>query len=252
MGESHYYDNMTFSRILKRTATIKRPSDGEDVSYNNSSVIYRYDHTWTPLAPEGSDYWKTIDNSYVTLKNQILSISGEPITVGYGKNVDVSVNIHENGKNTYNTTDITISGVPFLGNQSVQTINSETMEVLDLFEYIITGYTITTTSLDPNIDYTVMYNDWDNTYVTIFPAVFKQFSYDDAIGQWYISDPLSDPPILCSDPVPIYGYSRIHAYSYPETNVNNIVTDRYNGYDPATQKMIPNMISDKIELPQLP
>ena len=73
MGESHYYDNMTFSRILKRTGTIKRPSDGEDVSHSNSSVIYRYDHTWTPLAPEDSDYWKTIDNSYVTLKNQILS-----------------------------------------------------------------------------------------------------------------------------------------------------------------------------------
>ena len=253
MGESKYYDNMTFSRILKRQSTIKRPSDGEDVSYNSSSIIYKYDPTWTPLTTSVNDYRNLYeaDSTFFSLKNQILSISGEPITVGYGKNVDVSLNNYIDGKDTYNTTDIDLSGVPFLGNYSTQQIEGVSVEVLDLFEYNIKSYIISTTNLDPKADYTVSYSDWFNAYATIPPAEFKLFSYDDSTTQWYISDPLSDPRTICSAPVPIYEYSRIHAYSYPETNVNNIVSDRM-VLNSITKEMIPNMISEKIVLSSLP
>ena len=257
MGDSHYYDNMTFSRILKRQSTIKRPSDGEDVSYNSSSIIYKYDPTWTPLTSSVSDYRNLYeaDSTFFSLKNQILSISGEPITVGYGKNVDVSLNKYIDGKKTYNTTDVDLSGVPFLGNYSTQQIEGVSAEVLDLFEYKIKSYTISTTNLNPNIVYENLYtNQSFSVYshtIQVPPYTTTQFSYDDSTNEWYISNPLSDPRTICSAPVPTYGYSRIYAYTYPETNVNNIVSDMM-VWNSNLGKMIPNMISEKIALPSLP
>ena len=170
MGDSHYYDNFTFSHILKRTILVdSKTNPGVDISLNSSSIIYTYDPSATPIAR--SFIYDYADISYIRFNNQILSISGEEITQAIGKNVDVSLNQFVDGKNTYETTDVDLSGVPFLGNYSTQQIEEGvSAEVLDLFEYKPTSYTISTTNLDPNIPYTVTYNIFNTTYATTPPA----------------------------------------------------------------------------------
>lgn len=253
MSGSQYYDDLSYSRILKGISTVKRLSDSADISYNHSSIIYTYDPDWTPIARVGSEYYNVIDVTYRTLKNQLLSISGELITTGHGKNVDVSLNIYNDGEVTQDVSNVNISGISFIGNYSNQTINGEPMNVLDLFKYSFLGYTITTTNLEPNIEYLTKYDDLTNSYsytLQVSPYSTTYFSYDDISGVWYISNPLSDPRTLCSDPIEQYGLSRQELYSYPNINVNNILSER-TSYDTITYTFTPNIITEKIDLPSL-
>ena len=69
MGEEggHYYNNYTFTTILK------------DVS-GSTSIIYKYEENYTPLASGDSIYHTTTDLSNIRFHNQIMGISGEIIT----------------------------------------------------------------------------------------------------------------------------------------------------------------------------
>lgn len=225
MDESHYYDDISYNSILKGISTVKRVSDNADVSYHHSSIIYTYDPDWTPLAPSGSEYHNNdIDSTYRRLKNQIVGISGELITTGYGKDVDVSLNIYLNGIDTYNTSDVDISGVPFIGNYSTIIHGGDSMNVLDLFTYKISYYVMTNIS-DPDISYNVeLYGD---KYNTIYPAEFKQFSYDADNNEYYMSEPESTPRTVYRRSIGEYQYDRQKTYTYPSKNVNNTYTERY-------------------------
>lgn len=246
---SHYFDNETFSHILKRTILVdSKQNPGVDISLNISSIIYRYDPSATPIAH--SFIYDYTDISYIRFNNQIFSISGEEITQAIGKNVDVSLNIFVDGKYTSEISSVDISNVPFVGNYSLQTIsNTSNIPVLDLFQYKPTSYTISTTNLNPNINYTVTYNSFNTTYATIHPSEYIEFAYDTINKYWYIS-PETDPVTICSDPVPIYGYTRLQSYTYPDTNVNNIFSNRMiSSGEPPNMVFSINNISDKVILP---
>jgi len=251
MSNSQYYDQSTFSKILKGNHIVKRISDGEDISYSTSSIIYMYDPDWTPLLDKNDPYWIIPTNNMDErlLKNRIMSISGEIITTATGKNVDVSLNLYDiNGNYAVQEISKDISGVPFIGNYSIQYIHDTSMSVLDLFTYKPIGYTSTTTNITPNITYQLTYNDFLKAYMSIPPSDFLKISYDDAIGNWYISDPLSDPLVIVSEPTTVYGYTRLSEYTYPTSNVNNIFTNR-SYYDNDLDVMIINDITSKISIP---
>lgn len=250
MGDSHYFDNETFSHILKRTILVdSKTNPGVDISLNSSSIIYTYDPSTTPTAVSFTyDY---TDISYIRFNNQIFSISGQEITQTIGKNVDVSLNQFVDGKYTSNISIMDISNVPFVGNYSLQTISgTPNIPVLDLFEYKPTSYTISTTNLDPNITYTVTYNSFTASYATNPPSDYIEFVYDTINKYWYIS-PETDPVTICSDPVPIYRYTRLQTYTYPDTNVNNIFSNRMisSGEYPNMVFSI-NNIAEKVKLPE--
>ena len=120
MGEqmNHYYDNSgyEFSHLLR------------DIC-GQTSIIYRYDPKWTPLVNKTDEYWTTEDISKIRFHGQIFavsSISGEPhyTTHAKGKSgTDVSLNTYSNGSmNQDDISSVNISGVPFMGNYSLQTI----------------------------------------------------------------------------------------------------------------------------------
>lgn len=247
---SHYFDNMTFSHILKRSILVdSKKNPGVDISLNSSSIVYRYDPSATPIALSFTyDY---TDISYIRFNNQIFSISGEEITQAIGKNVDVSLNIFVDGNYTSDISIVDISNVPFVGNYSLQTVSgTPNIPVLDLFQYKPTSYTISTTNLNPNINYTVNYNSFNNTYATNPPSDYIEFAYDKINKYWYISNPVSDPVTICSDPVPIYGYTRLQTYTYPDTNVNNIFSNRMiSSGEPPDMVFSINNIADKVILP---
>ena len=226
-----YYDSYKFTPFLK------------DAS--GTSIIYRYDENYTPLASVGSSYHTTEDISNIRFHNQIMGISGDIITHAIGKNIDVSLNIYTStGEHTGDISMVDISGVPFIGYHSTKTINGVSdVKVFDLFQYKATTYTFTPKD-SANTIYKEAVKISDTEYDDHNHMV--KFTYqDDSIWEASTGDSSSE---LYFNPVPNYSYNRIESYKYPTTNVNNVVTSR--GESDATDwKPDPNKILTELVLP---
>jgi hypothetical protein len=212
MAESHYYDNDTFTPNLK------------DIS-GNSSIMYLYDPSYTPLAGASADYHTNTDLSYVLFHNQILSISDEIVTRGVGKITDASYEKFD-GVNEFKNYSFDISGMPFLGNYSVQ----EQTAVFDLFTYKKYEY-YKAVPIDSNG--TTYYLDKldDTTYSTydVDLNIPIEIKYENNEWVLYNNSVLVDPLTKYNEPDTLYKYyTRIQNYVYPDSsgNVNNIVANR--------------------------
>jgi|TARA_R110002073_G_scaffold196129_1_gene355194 hypothetical protein len=246
MGESgHYYDNngYEFSHLLR------------DIS-GQTSIIYRYDPDWTGLANKDDEYWTTEDISKSRFHGQIFSISnisGETqyITHAIGKNIDVSLNTYSNGSmNQDDISSVNISGVPFMGNYSLQTIEgNEDVKVLDLFEYIADTYTFvpidtsnktyTNARRNSDIEYEDTYAFDDLVKIKFINDKWEKYTSTDFVNYTATS-------IYYHSPTPNYGYGRIYDYNYSDINVNSILTSRGTVYGD------PKDIATDIILPTLP
>jgi hypothetical protein len=233
MPESHYYDNDTFTTFLK------------DIS-GNTSIIYKYDASYSPLAAAGTDYHTNTDLSYVQFNNQIFSIADDIITHGIGKITDISYSTGFMESLKYFPFDI--SGVSFIGNYSEQggvygTNDASMTAVFDLFQYIQNGYTLTPinsgityngASLDTHQllpTYQIWSSDVNGDYQN--DIIYKSDNIVDIIlyklnasHEWEVVS--IDENLNYNEPVKYYEYSRIHSYDYPDLsgNINNIVINR--------------------------
>jgi hypothetical protein len=230
MGEEagHYYDNSgyEFSHILK------------DVS-GQTSIVYRYYDNWSPLVNKTDEYWTTEDISKSRFHGQIFaisSISRETQYISYSKgkpDVDVSLNkyINESWK-TIDISAINISGIPFIGNYSSQTIEgNENTPIMDLFEYKPSSYVIHSLAENNDESHEVIYNKYLNVYDTLnlVPVDNQYWSFSQLSGteNYYISAPSGYESVLYSKPVAKYdGYTRISEYTSPSYNVNNVLASR--------------------------
>ena len=222
----HYFDSKTFTTLLK------------DIS-GNTSIIYRYDENYTPLNSNSSIYHTTTDISYIRFHNQIMGISGETITHAIGKNIDVSLNIYTSNGSPPDISSVNISGIPFIGYYSNETINGVTdVNVFDLFQYKATTYTFVPND-SANPTYTEVFKMSDIEYIS-FPT---KFTYqNDSTWEAYEMDGTLIG--LYFNPVPNYSYNRIESYKYPTRNVNNVVTSRGdygNPKDIATELVLPTL-----------
>ena len=220
MPESHYYDSDTFTPFLK------------DIS-GNTSIIYKYDASYSPLAEAGTDYHTITDSSYVQFHNQIFSISTNDTVITHvvGKDEDASYKMYTQiGEISGN--DINISGVPFIGNYSKQTVEgTPNIKVLDLFEYVTDGYSISPINSG---DTYVAYKDTSDVYSTSGYPIYIEITYTSTNIVNIIEKDWTDENyantigtnLSYNEPVTNYKYRRIHDYTYPATNVNNIVSDR--------------------------
>ena len=245
MGEEggHYYDNYTFTTILK------------DVS-GSTSIIYKYEENYTPLASGDSIYHTTTDLSNIRFHNQIMGISGEIITHTKGKNVDVLLNEYINGENTSEEVSTNISNYPFIGNYSIQTIQDVPgVKVFDLFKYSPNNYKFVPIDGN-NTTYTGVYKMSNTVYEYYSPGGDSvQLVYTD--DKWILSeqngtDPDTFMPIFVSTnkfylpPIGVdYKYGQIYNYTYPETNINNGIMNK-GGYGN------PSDIAVELVLPTLP
>jgi hypothetical protein len=231
----HYFDSKTFTTLLK------------DIS-GNTSIIYRYDENYTPLNSNSSIYHTTTDISYIRFHNQIMGISGETITHAIGKNIDVSLNIYTSNGSPPDISSVNISGNPFIGYYSNETINgTHDVKVFDLFQYDPNTFTFTPKD-SANPTYTEAVKTFDTEYDD-FNLFVKFTSQDDST--WEASE-FGSVIGLYFNPVPnSYSYNRIESYKYPTINVNNLVTSR--GESEATEWMPdPNKIPNELVLPTLP
>jgi hypothetical protein len=235
MGDP-YYDSYKFTPFLK------------DAS-GGTSIIYRYDENYTPLASVGSSYHTIEDISYIRFHNQIMGISGDTITHAIGKNIDVSLNIYTStGEYTEDTSTVDISGIPFIGYHSTKTINGVSdVKVFDLFQYEPSTFTFTPKDSTHPI-YTEAVKTSDTEYDD-FNLFVKFTSQDDST--WEASE-FGSVIGLYFNPVPnSYSYNRIESYKYPTINVNNVVTSR--GESEASEwKPIKDKIPNELVLPTLP
>ena len=231
MAESHYYDNDTFIPILK------------DIS-GNSSIMYLYDPSYTPLAAASADYHTNTDLSYVLFHNQIFSISDEIVTRGVGKITEASYlkfdGVDEFRLPQFKNYSFDISGIPFLGNYSEQ----EGIEVFDLFTYKKYEY-YKAVPKDQNGTIYYLTKQDDNTYFTYDENrnIEIQIIYENDEWVLYNNSVLADPITLYNPPETLYKYyTRIENYVYPDSsgNVNNIVTNR--GDSEGNPKQITNEI----------
>ena len=224
MAKSHYYDNDTFTPNLK------------DIS-GNSSIMYLYDPSYTPLAGASADYHKNTDLSYVLFHNQIFSISDEIVTRGVGKITDASYGVNDGydelgmlqSKNYY----FDISGMPFLGNYSVQ----EQTAVFDLFTYNKHDEYYKAVPIDSHGTTYYLDKHEDTTYSTYDEGLgMIEIKYENNEWVLYINFQV-DPLTKYNQPETLYKYyTRINSYNYPSDssgNVNNIVVNRgYSGENP--------------------
>lgn len=246
MGESgHYYDNngYEFSHLLR------------DIS-GQTSNIYRYDPDWTGLANKDDEYWTTEDISKSRFHGQIFSISsisGETqyITHAIGKNIDISLNTYSNGSMNYDDiSSVNISGVPFMGNYSLQTIEGNTnVKVMDLFEYTIANYTFVPIDTS-NKTYTNAHRSSDIEYedTSAFDDLVKMIFTNDKWEKYTSTDFVNytATSIYYHSPTPNYSYRRIYDYTYPDINVNSVLTSRGSSYGNAKN------LADEIILPTVP
>lgn len=223
-----YYDSYKFTPFLK------------DAS-GGTSIIYRYDENYTPLASVGSSYHTIEDISYIRFHNQIMGISGDTITHAIGKK-DVSLNIYTStGEYTEDISTVDISGIPFIGYYSSENIQGTSdVKVFDLFQYDPSTY-YTFTPKDPaNTTYTEAVKTSDTEYDDF--NLFVKFTYqDDSI--WEASN-FGTHIGLYSNPT-ANSYNRIESYKYPTINVNNVVTSRGTDYNN------PKNITTELVLPTL-
>lgn len=229
MGDP-YYDSYKFTPFLK------------DAS-GGTSIIYRYDENYTPLASVGSSYHAiTTDISYIRFHNQIMGISGDIITHAIGKK-DVSLNIYTStGEYTEDISTVDISGVPFIGYYSSENIQGTSdVKVFDLFQYEPSTYTFTPKD-STNTTYTHAVKTSDTEYDDFNHMV--KFTYqDDSI--WEASTGDSSIGLYSNPTANSYSYNRIESYKYPTINVNNVVTSRGTDYNN------PKNITTELVLPTL-
>jgi len=243
MGESHYYDDKTFTTVLK------------DIS-GNTSIIYRYDEDHTYLASKTSIYHTTTDISYIRFHNQIMGISGETITHAIGKDIpDVSLNIYTStGSYTPDISMVNISGIPFIGYYSSENIQGTSdVNVFDLFQYGPQSYVFvpknegeTTYTGGYKISNTLYENASSNVQLVYTTGHWELYNISDELGNNEPSGLYYLPPIGVD-----YKYSRVESYNYPTTNVNNLVTSRGES-ESSDGKPVPNKIPTELVLPELP
>jgi hypothetical protein len=250
MTESHYYDNDTFTPNLK------------DIS-GNTSIIYLYDPSYTPLALSTEDFYTNTDPSYVQFNNQIFSISDEIVTRGIGKITDASITTFVPELNADISFNWNILGVPFIGNYSEQggifgTDDATMTRVFDLFEYKQNGYTISpihsgTTFYGAQAHFenegeyiiygnpstTIVYTGTNKVTITQKGDIYGNGGYE----------VITTTDLDYNAPSKYYEFSRIHSYDYPQTltsptlgNVNLILTDR------GSEHKNPKQITDEITI----
>ena len=238
MGGSHYYDDKTFTTVLK------------DIS-GNTSIIYRYDEDYTYLASNTSIYHTTTDISNIRFHNQIMGISGETITHAIGKDIpDVSLNKYtSNGGYTGDISMVDITGIPFIGYYSNEIIqDTPDVKVFDLFQYKAKTYTFVPLELD-NETYTQAQHLSDTEYEDFTYGV--KFKYVSDTWEKYSVDNVASGTFY-SPPTPTnYSYNRIESYKYPTINVNNVVTNRGES-ESSEWKPIKDKIPTELVLPTLP
>ena len=230
MGDP-YYDSYKFTPFLK------------DAS--GTSIIYRYDENYTPLASVGSSYHAiTIEDiSYIRFHNQIMGISGDIITHAIGKK-DVSLNIYTStGEYTGDISMVDISGVPFIGYHSSETINGvQGVNVFDLFQYEPSTYTFTPKdSTKPT--YTEAVKTSDTEYEDF--SMMVKFTSQDHDSTWEATEFDTHIGLYFNPQANNYSYNRIESYKYPTINVNNVVTSRGTDYNN------PKNITTELVLPTL-
>ena len=235
-----YYDDKTFTTFLK------------DIS-GNKSIIYKYDEDYTPLTSNSSIYHTTTDISYIRFHNQIMGISGETITHAIGKNDTVmSLNKYTStGEYTEESLSVDISGTPFIGYYSNETIHGVSdVKVFDLFKYIEDGYLITpinegeTYIVQASFGIENSYIRYGNPKVVI---VYKDNTSTNGVTITLTGDvTVTTENLDYNQPKPYYSYKRIESYTYPTTNVNNVVTSRGTDYNN------PKNIATELVLPTLP
>jgi hypothetical protein len=147
------------------------------------------------------------------------------------------------GEYTGEISMVDISGTPFIGYYSNETINGVTdVKVFDLFQYEPSTYTFM--PKDPaNPTYTEAVKTSKTEYDDF--SMMVKFTYQDD-STWEASD--FDIPIG-SYHIPqanSYSYNRIESYKYPTINVNNVVTSRGTDYNN------PKNIATELVLPTLP
>lgn len=231
-----YYDSYKFTPILK------------DAS-GSTSIIYKYDENYTPLASVGSIFYTTTDLSNIRFHNQIMGISGETITHAIGKDIpDVSVNIYTSNGSIGDISMVNISGIPFIGNYSIQTIQGvPDVKVFDLFQYEPNTFTFTPKD-SANPTYTEAVKTSDTEYDDFNNMV--KFTYHDD-STWEASNGGTIIGSYSNPTANSYRYNRIESYKYPTINVNNVLTSR--GESEATGWMPDqNKIPNELVLPTLP